>query len=100
LYRANFEGAKINWQSHSLLSELLRRAAGEDLLKQAMAALIGTHTDWCWAVWMNDSAPEGCQKAHWDLLVSRPRNWALGVLTTYLKDDEAAPWLAVEDEEI
>jgi hypothetical protein len=48
LFGADLSGAKINWQSHTLLSEILKRAAGDSLERRMVAGLIAISTDWCW----------------------------------------------------
>lgn len=46
--QARLEGARLNWSSHNLLSEILRRAAGDDIEKRKVAGLIAISTDLCW----------------------------------------------------
>jgi hypothetical protein len=74
---ANLSGAKLNWSSHDLLAELLRRAAGEDPAKRKVAGLILVSRDWCWSKFLTLEDPE--------------TEWALGVLRKYVIEGEVAP---------
>jgi hypothetical protein len=38
----------LSWESHDLLAEILRRAAGLDLAKRKIAGLVLVSRDWCW----------------------------------------------------
>lgn len=76
---ANLYGAKINWCSHTLLSEILWRAAGDDIRRQMLAAFIGRKHSWCWK--------EFIAFEHSD------KEWALDVLATWVQDDDDAPAL-------
>ena len=51
---ANLEGALINWQSHQLISEVLLRAAGDDMARRALAGLVRVSGDKCWDFWDRD----------------------------------------------
>jgi hypothetical protein len=74
---ADLYGAKLNWSSHDLLAELLRRAAGEDLAKRKVAGLILVSREWCWSEFLALEDPE--------------TEWALGVLRKYVIEGEVAP---------
>ena len=88
---ADLYGANLNWDSHALLSEILYRASGSDLGRQALAALIGCNTGWCWAVWLSDDAPEGVDQDDWLSIVVDHRAWALTELAKWVKDGDGAP---------
>jgi len=70
-------GAKINWQSHALISEILRRAAGDDVQKRMVAGLIAVSFDWCWNKFLTIDT---------DL-----REWALTKLATWIQPDDYHP---------
>jgi len=74
---ANLRNVKMNWQSHTLLAEVLRRSAGENVQRRMLAGLVFISTDWCWK----------------DLLRIRhkERRWALSVLAGYITDNDAHP---------
>jgi hypothetical protein len=75
---ANLDGATINWNSHDLIAELLRRAAGDDVEKRKVAGLILVSRDWCWGDFL--------------LLRKEPLfSWALDVLSAAVRDGDNAP---------
>jgi uncharacterized protein YjbI with pentapeptide repeats len=45
---ADLTGAKINWTSHALISDILRRAAGDDIDRLKFAGLVLLQISWCW----------------------------------------------------
>lgn len=77
LRNADLFGATINWQSHDLIAELLRRAAGEDVERRKVAGLILVSRDWCWDRFLGMADPQ--------------REWALGVLREYVRECDGAP---------
>ncbi len=77
LQGAYLQGAKINWNSHTLISEILLRAAGEDVLKRMVAGLISVSTDWCWNKFL---------AVEHDL-----REWALDELAKWVQETDSAP---------
>ena len=77
LFEANLTGVTMNWQSHQLISEILIRAAGDDLDRSSLAGLIRIRTDWCWDVWTKLDHPA--------------RDWAIKELSKWVKDDDGAP---------
>ena len=79
---ADLSGATINWQSHDLISELLLRAAGDDIARRKVAGLILVSRDWCWGKFL---AIESGQ------IESGQHEWALSVLRQYVKDGDDAP---------
>ncbi len=74
---AELRGAKIAWQSHDLISELLRRAAGYDVERRKIAGLVLVSRDLCWRKFL---ALEDAQ-----------HEWALGVLRKYVRVGDGAP---------
>ena len=70
-------GAKMNWQSHDLIAELLRRKAGDDPARRSLVGLILVSKDWCWNQFL--------------ALQHHEREWALGVLREYAASDADAP---------
>jgi hypothetical protein len=74
---AVLRGAEINWQSHHLLSEILMRAAGDDIEKNMVAGLVRLRTDWCWEKWVK--------------IEHSQRDWALAELAKWVKDGDGAP---------
>lgn len=79
LAHANLARAKINWTSHDLLSELLRRAAGNDLQKRSLAGLPLVSRDWCWNQFIALQLPEEL------------RAWAIDTLRPFVREGDGAP---------
>ena len=78
LHGANGESrAKLAWQSHDLIAEILRRAAGDDVAKLKVAGYILMCRDKCWGDFLKLRDP---------LL-----GWALDVLRPWANGDESAP---------
>ena len=76
---ADLGGATLNWTSHTLLSEILWRAADTEP-RRMLAAYVGRMTDWCWEMWQTWEHPE--------------RDWAAGVLSGWVKEGDGAPeWI-------
>jgi uncharacterized protein YjbI with pentapeptide repeats len=78
---ADLRGAKINWNSHSLLTEILLRAAGEDIAKRMVAGLILVSRDWYW--------DEVLDIKH-ELMP-----WAIATLAEHVQDGDDAPAVLV-----
>lgn len=74
---ANLRGAKLNWQSHNLLSEILRQEAKENIKKRIIAGLILISTDYCWNDFLSLNIPY--------------KKWALNTLNQWAEDDTNAP---------
>jgi hypothetical protein len=74
---ADLTDTRMSWQSHQLLSELLCRAANDDVEKRQVAGLIRISTDWCWDKFLAIDDPM--------------REWALSVLRPFAADDPDAP---------
>jgi len=77
LYGANLDGATINWLSHDLIAELLRKAAGDDVDKRKLVGLVLISRDWCWEQFLALDDPL--------------TDWALDVLAQYVRDGDNAP---------
>jgi uncharacterized protein YjbI with pentapeptide repeats len=77
LYEANLDGAVINWQSHDLIAEILRQAAGDNVQRRMVAGLVLVSRDWCWDKFLALDMPE--------------RAWALDTLAAFVRDDDNAP---------
>jgi len=82
---ADLRGAKINWQSHDTLAEILRRAAGDDMHRRMVAGCILVSRDWCWVKFLAlPIAPE-------------LRAWALDTLRPFVAVEGAEPPAALID---
>ena len=77
LRRVNLAGAKIDWQSHDLIAEILRLSAGDDWAKRQLAGGILISPDWCHDRWMSLEHPL--------------RDWAIGVLSEWVQEGDDAP---------
>ena len=79
LWGADLRGAILNWQSHNLLSEILRQAAGDDPRRRMLAGLVSVSPDWCW------DTPELL-----DALAAMPDEaaWAIETLADWVGPDE------------
>ena len=88
---ADLSGADLSWNAHTLLSEILFRAADGSLPRQALAALIARRTDWCWQTWTSDKAPKGIEQEEWKSVIVAHRDWALSELAKWVKDGDGAP---------
>jgi hypothetical protein len=78
---ANFRDAKLSWQSHDLLSEILRRDAGDDIAKLKIAGLILVLRDKCWDDFGEMAARDPLGE------------WALDALAEWVQDGGDAPQL-------
>ena len=74
---ADLAGARINWSSHALIAEVLRREAGLDVEKRKFAGLVAISRDWCWSEFLALSDPM--------------LGWALDHLATLIIDGDDAP---------
>jgi len=77
LSRADLSRATLNWDSHDLLAEILRQAAGDDIAKRKLAGLVLVGRDWCWDDFLALDDPL--------------RDWALDTLAVYATPDDDAP---------
>ena len=91
LHDADLSDILVSWQSHALLGEILFRAAGRLLDRQALALLIAKHIGWCWSVWLDDSPPDGVLPIEWENIVINQREWALSELAKWVKQNDGAP---------
>ena len=85
LSRAKLRDANMNWQSHDLLAEVLRQAAGDNADRRMLAGLVLVSRDWCWKEFMALDHPE--------------TEWAKGVLREYVTANTPAnvrEWLGEE----
>ena len=79
LTEANLSRAALNWQSHNLLAEVLRRAADDDVPRRMLAGLILISHDWCWGKFLAlNIDPE-------------LREWGLSVMRGYVQPGDNAP---------
>ncbi len=87
---ANLRGgesrAKIAWQSHDLIAEILRRAAGDDAAKLKVAGFILVCRDKCWPDFLKMRDPLA--------------GWALEVLRPWAEGDENAPMCLISKEPV
>jgi len=81
LWGAYLTGAKLNWNSHQLVSEILQRAAGNDIEKRKIAGLIRISPDWCWSQFLAINDPL--------------TDWALDELAKWVQDGDGAPNVVV-----
>ena len=78
--------AKIAWQSHDLIAEILRRAAGDDVAKLKVAGFILVCLDKCWSDFLKMRDPLA--------------GWALEVLRPWAEGDENAPMCLISKEPV
>ena len=74
---ADLRGAMLAWQSHDLLSEILKRAASDDIAKLKVAGLILICREKCWQDFTKMRDPLA--------------GWALGVLREWIVDGDDHP---------
>jgi len=74
---SDLRGSVLNWRSHALVGEILRRHAGKDPAKRKIAGLVLVSTDWCWQKFLAIDDPL--------------RDWAISVLRDYVQDGDRAP---------
>ena len=79
---ADLRGAALNWKSHDTISSILRREAGGDVARRALAGMILVSRDWCWSTWLRPGALGPLEDQ---------REWALGVLRGYVREGDGAP---------
>jgi uncharacterized protein YjbI with pentapeptide repeats len=73
----SLDHARINWQSHDLIAELILRDAENDVAKRKVAGLILASRGWCWNQFLAIDDPL--------------REWAIDVLKRYTTDGDDAP---------
>lgn len=74
---ADLTGAMIEWNSHDLIAELLRRASDGDQDRTKLADLVLSHRDWCWKEFL--------------VFYASVVPWALDVLAPLMRDGDNAP---------
>jgi uncharacterized protein YjbI with pentapeptide repeats len=77
LRRADLDDIIVNWQSHDLIAEFLRREAGDNIEQMKIAGLLLVCRDKCWDWFLSQ---DDSHKA-----------WALSVLRKYVKNSDGAP---------
>ena len=77
LYGARLAYITVNWQSRTLIGEILKRAAKGVVSKELLASYIQTKTAWCWPEWLAFRHPA--------------KTWALAELKKWVKDGDNAP---------
>jgi len=68
-----------------MISEILFRAAGEDIEKRKLAGLIAVSTDWCWPEFM--------------AIKSKERKWAIKTLAAAVTIGDGAPEILTKRKE-
>ena len=76
---SHLAGIVVAWQSHALLADILRRAAGDNVPRRMLAGLIAISTDWCWGKFLNLDIDPAL------------REWAIAELRQWVRDSDAAP---------
>ena len=82
---ADLRDAEMNWMDHYLISELLFRAAKDDIGKRKLAGLVRISTEWCWDKFLGMDEPL--------------RDWALAELRKAVRDGDCAPEVLKAKEE-
>lgn len=75
---ACLDGIVVNWSSHDLVSEILRRAAGNDIERLKIAGLVAVCRDECWSEFLS---------LRRDPLFA----WAIDSLAEWVRPDDGAP---------
>ena len=74
---SDLSGAKLSWESHDLISEILRRSAGDDISKLKAAGFVLLCREKCWSEFLDIRDPLA--------------GWALGVLREWIVDGDEHP---------
>ena len=72
---ADLRGARLSWTSHTLLAEILRREADDNIMKCSFTGLVLINQHWCWDKWIS-------------LEITPEIRWAAAVLSKWIKPDE------------
>lgn len=72
-----FDGARVSWCAGDLNSELVRRAAGDDLDKIHAAGLLLLHRHWSWQQFLDLDHPQ--------------TPWVISVFRQYYRDGDIVP---------
>jgi hypothetical protein len=83
LRSADLRYAKVQWNSHAMIAEILRQAAGDSVGRRKIAGLILVSPDWCWGKWLR-------------LRNSRHFDWAFDTLAAFVQDGDGAPEALVQ----
>jgi hypothetical protein len=75
---ASLAGARINWESHALISTILLEAAGLDVERRKVAGLVRVSPGWCWETWLG-------------LRADPNYDWALDTLARAVRPGDNAP---------
>ena len=76
---ADLSGAEVSWQSHDMIAEILRRAAGANPARRMLAGLVLISRDWCWDEFLALD------------IDSELRRWALDELRQWVRPGDNAP---------
>ena len=76
---AYLRGAYLAWQSHDLISEVLRRSAGDDIAKLKVAGLVLVCREMCWKEFARLAARDPLG------------GWALDTLAEWVQEGDDAP---------
>lgn len=76
---AYLRGATLNWQSHEVIAEVLRQAAGDDIKRRMLAGLIIVSPELCWREFLALDIDPAL------------RGWALAELRQWVKDGDNPP---------
>ena len=79
---ADLQGASLTWESHDLIAEILRCAAGNNVERRMVAGLVLVSRDWCWQDFAKLQHPES--------------QWAIQTLAAYVQPDDRAPTVVRE----
>jgi hypothetical protein len=78
LQSADLTDARLSWCSHALLSEVLRRAAGDDATHLAFARLVKVNTKHCWGWFLK-------------MTDNQEIEWALHELSRWVQPSDDSP---------
>src|SRR6267142_1600166 len=79
---ADLLGAKLNWSSHDIIAELLKRHSGENIDRLKLAGLVLMRRQWCWDDFMRLNDPQ--------------MSWALETLSHYIVEGDNSPDVLLE----
>lgn len=77
--KTTLDGVSMSWFDHTLLSEVLWRAAGGDIEKQLVAAFIGRRSNFCWD--------------EFACIPPKRRRWVIDQLRLWVRPGDEAPLL-------
>ena len=85
LDNANLDGVTMRWQSHTLIAERLRQAAGDDMVLRLAAGFIAISRDMCHSQVL-ENAPHIPHPEHGTVMA-----WALRTMALWRKDGDDFP---------